>query len=116
MKAGNFTGITGFPNQDVAMWVTMGPITDRTRERLGSSDMAVVEFRKQMLKAVRAFQAGEPAIGTGDLAPSAEVCSFQAMVPKAIDWRSYAAQPVWDETDTQSEGFAGPSYAIDKQA
>jgi phthalate 4,5-dioxygenase oxygenase subunit len=59
MKAGNFTGITGFPNQDIAMWVTMGPIADRTHERLGASDMAVVEFRKQMLEAVRAFQAGE---------------------------------------------------------
>ena len=23
MKAGNFTGITDFPNQDVAMWVSM---------------------------------------------------------------------------------------------
>ena len=40
MKAGNFTGITGFPNQDVAMWVTMGPIADRTNDRLGASDMA----------------------------------------------------------------------------
>ncbi len=60
MKAGNFTGITGFPNQDIAMWVTMGPIADRTHERLGASDMAVVEFRKQMLEAVRAFQAGRP--------------------------------------------------------
>src|SRR6478735_1256366 len=65
MKAGNFTGITGFPNQDVAMWVTMGPIADRTHERLGASDVAIVEFRKQMVDAVRAFQQGKPAIGTG---------------------------------------------------
>ncbi|MCB2029786.1 MAG: Rieske 2Fe-2S domain-containing protein, partial [Rhodoferax sp.] len=34
MKAGNFTGITGFPNQDIAMWVTMGAIADRTHDRL----------------------------------------------------------------------------------
>ena len=42
MKAGNFTGITGFPNQDVAMWVTMGadhrphdrsPRRERSRDR-----------------------------------------------------------------------------------
>ena len=38
MKAGNFTGITGIPNQDIAMWETMGPIADRTSERLGASD------------------------------------------------------------------------------
>ncbi|MEI7447014.1 MAG: MarR family transcriptional regulator, partial [Burkholderiales bacterium] len=94
MKAGNFTGITGFPNQDVAMWVTMGPIADRTRERLGASDLAVVEFRRQMLGAVRAFAAGAPAIGTGEQRVPAEVCAFQAILPKADDWRAHAARPV----------------------
>ncbi|MDP3250492.1 MAG: Rieske 2Fe-2S domain-containing protein [Hydrogenophaga sp.] len=97
MKAGNFTGITGFPNQDVAMWVTMGSIADRTRDRLGASDLAVVEFRRQMLEAVRAFQEGGPAIGTGADAIPASVCAFQAVVPKAIDWRTYEAQHVWQQ-------------------
>lgn len=96
MKAGNFTGITGFPNQDVAMWVTMGPITNRSRDRLGSSDLAVVEFRKLMLKAVRAFQAGEPAIGTGTAAIPVDVCAFQAIVPKSTDWKEFKVKPVWD--------------------
>jgi phthalate 4,5-dioxygenase oxygenase subunit len=45
MKDGDFTGIRGIPNQDIAMWETMGPIADRTREKLGASDLAVVEFR-----------------------------------------------------------------------
>ena len=66
MKAGNFTGISGFPNQDVAMWLTMGPIADRSHDRLGASDLAIVEFRRQMLDAVQAFAKGEPAIGTGE--------------------------------------------------
>jgi phthalate 4,5-dioxygenase oxygenase subunit len=96
MKAGNFTGITGFPNQDIAMWVTMGKIADRTNDRLGASDLAVVEFRKQMLEAVKAFQQGEPAIGTGELAIPSEVCSFQAIIPKTIDWRAFQVKPVWD--------------------
>src|SRR5215470_9719623 len=50
MKLGNFTGIKGIPNQDIAMWETMGRtgISDRTKERLGASDVAVVEFRKLM--------------------------------------------------------------------
>jgi phthalate 4,5-dioxygenase oxygenase subunit len=94
MKAGNFTGITGFPNQDVAMWVTMGPIADRTRERLGASDLAVVEFRRQMIDAVRAVAAGAPAIGTGEQRVPAQVCAFQAILPKADDWRAHVAQPV----------------------
>jgi phthalate 4,5-dioxygenase len=94
MKAGNFTGITGFPNQDVAMWVTMGPIADRSADRLGASDLAVVEFRRQMLDAVRAFQNGDPAIGTGDAAIPSAVCAYQAIVPKSTDWREFKAQPV----------------------
>ena len=94
MKAGNFTGITGFPNQDVAMWLSMGAIADRTEDRLGASDLAIVEFRRQMLAAVKAFAAGAPAIGTGEAAIPPEVCAFQAIVPKATDWRAFAARPV----------------------
>jgi phthalate 4,5-dioxygenase len=109
MKAGNFTGITGFPNQDLAMWVTMGPIADRSADRLGASDLAIVEFRRQMLDAVRAFQKGEPAIGTGGLAIPRSVCAYQAIVPKTTDWREFAAQPV-------GGGPAGPelepSYSV----
>ena len=107
MKAGNFTGITGFPNQDIAMWVTMGPIADRTHERLGASDMAVVEFRKQMLEAVRAFQAGGAAIGTGALRIPSSVVAFQAIVPKSTDWRAYQASYVWDTREPALE----PSYS-----
>ncbi len=107
MKAGNFTGITGFPNQDVAMWVTMGPIADRTHDRLGASDLAIVEFRKQMLDAVRTFEQGAPAIGTGDAAIPASVCSFQAIVPKTTDWRLFEARSVWDTAEPALE----PSYS-----
>ena len=88
MQAGNFTGITGFPNQDIAMWVTMGPIADRSLERLGASDQAVVEFRKQMVAAATAFRDGKPAIGTGSAQVPQDTCSFQAVLPKTIDWRN----------------------------
>jgi len=108
MKAGNFTGITGFPNQDIAMWVTMGPIADRTHDRLGASDLAVVEFRRQMVAAVRDFAAGKPAIGTGDLAIPAKVCSFQAIVPKTVDWKAHDVKPVWETPGPVLE----PSYDV----
>lgn len=95
MKAGNFTGIKGFPNQDIAMWVTMGPIADRSNDRLGASDLAIVEFRRQMLEAVQEFSRGQPAIGTGDKQILPSVCSFQAIVPKTVDWRDFEAKPVY---------------------
>lgn len=110
MKAGNFTGIKGFPNQDVAMWVTMGLIADRTNDRLGASDIAVVEFRKQMLEAVRAFQKGEPAIGTNEGAIPKDVCAFQAIVPKTTDWREYQTTFVW--ADGIDRPNLEPSYSV----
>lgn len=88
MKAGNFTGIRGIPNQDIAMWLTMGPIADREKDVLGASDVAIVEFRRQMAQAAKDFQGGKPAIGTGEMRIPQGVRSYQQIVPKNTDWRS----------------------------
>ena len=89
MKAGNFTGISGIPNQDIAMWETMGPIADRSKEKLGASDVAVVEFRRLMVEAARAMRDGGPAIGTTEPhMPHATISSFEGVVPKTTNWRS----------------------------
>ncbi len=88
MKAGNFTGIKGFPNQDIAMWVTMGPIADRSRDVLGASDVAIAEFRRQMVDAARDVREGRPPIGTGADRIPAGVASCQKVVPKSVDWRT----------------------------
>jgi phthalate 4,5-dioxygenase oxygenase subunit len=106
MKAGNFTGVRGIPNQDMIMWVTMGPIADRSHDRLGASDLAIVEFRRCMMDALREFQESGRAIGTGTDAPPQGLCSYQAIVPKTTDWRTHEAQHVWDPAGPQLE----PSY------
>jgi phthalate 4,5-dioxygenase oxygenase subunit len=92
MREGNFTGIAGIPNQDIAMWTSMGPIIDRTREVLGASDVAVVEFRKLMIEAARAVQRGGPALGTVEpRVPYVDIASYQGIVPKTTDWRELGA-------------------------
>jgi len=92
MKLGDFTGIRGIPNQDIAMWETMGPIADRTRERLGASDLAVVEFRRLMIDAARQMREGKPAIGTTEpRIPHVSIRSFEGVVPKGTDWRTCGA-------------------------
>src|SRR5258707_11088446 len=53
MKRGDFTGIVGIPAQDMAMWESMGPIADRSRDHPGSSDVAGVQFRRMMVAAVK---------------------------------------------------------------
>ncbi len=92
MKLGSFTGICGIPNQDIAMWETMGPIVDRSRDRLGASDVAIVEFRRIMVEAARRVQAGEPAIGTTEpRTPHVALQGFEGVVPKSWDWRTSGA-------------------------
>jgi phthalate 4,5-dioxygenase oxygenase subunit len=87
MKEGDFTGIPGIPNQDIAMWVSMGPIVNRTDDILGASDLAIVEFRRVMVEAAQKVANGEPAIGTNPSIPQAKIASFQGVVPKESDWR-----------------------------
>ena len=89
MKQGNFTGIAGIPNQDIAMWEGMGPISDRSKERVGASDVAVVAFRRLMVEAARNVQNGGPAIGTGEPhVAHATISSYEGVVPKTTNWRS----------------------------
>jgi phthalate 4,5-dioxygenase oxygenase subunit len=89
MKRGDFTGIKGIPAQDMAMWESMGPITDRSEDNLGASDIAVIQFRRQMIAAARRFRDGGPAIGTAEpRIKQAQLSSFEGIVPKSTDWRT----------------------------
>jgi phthalate 4,5-dioxygenase oxygenase subunit len=92
MKSGNFTGIRGIPNQDIAMWESIGPIADRTNERLGASDIAIVQFRRLMIAAAQSHAEGGPPIGLMEpRVPQAKLRSFQGMVPKSDNWRTFGA-------------------------
>jgi len=88
MKLGNFTGIKGIPNQDIAMWVTQGPIADRSADVLGASDLAIVEFRRLMVDAAKKVAEGGKAIGTEEpRVRHATINSREGVFPKTTDWR-----------------------------
>jgi len=71
------------------MWESMGPITDRAQDNLGASDIAVIQFRRQMIAAARRFRDGGPAIGTTEpRIQQAQLSSFEGIVPKSTDWRT----------------------------
>jgi phthalate 4,5-dioxygenase oxygenase subunit len=103
MKLGNWTGIDGIPNQDIAMWETMGPIVDRSLDRLGASDLAVVEFRRQMVEAARAMQGGGPAIGrTLPHIPHVHLKAVEGVYPKTTDWRTLGVSEMEQRETEQS--------------
>ncbi len=71
------------------MWEGMGPITDRSQERLGSSDVAVAAFRRLMVEAARTIRDGGSALGTGEPhIAHASISSFEGVVPKTVNWRT----------------------------
>ena len=88
MRQGDFTGMKGIPTQDMAMWESMGPIADRSKDHPGSSDMAVVQFRRMMVAATKKFKEGGPALGSTSKVPQAKLASFEGIVPKSTDWRT----------------------------
>jgi phthalate 4,5-dioxygenase len=59
---GTYSGIPGIA-QDAMAQETMGPIYDRTQERLGTSDVMIIRTRRKLLDCVRALGKGAPAPG-----------------------------------------------------
>lgn len=63
----NFTGIVGVNTQDRALQETMGVIADRTQERLGTSDRAIIAMRKLLLESIKvAGDGGSPRGSQGE--------------------------------------------------
>ena len=57
-KETNYTGIHGIANQDAAVQESMGKRMNRSREHLGTSDSAVIAWRRLVMKLARDLQKG----------------------------------------------------------
>jgi phthalate 4,5-dioxygenase oxygenase subunit len=55
----SYCGIEGIGSQDAALQESMGPIADRTKERLVSSDNGIIMARRRLLKAVQDLTADD---------------------------------------------------------
>jgi len=55
----SFSGIKGIQAQDMAMIETMGPICNRAREHLGTSDTAIISMRRRLLRLARELENGD---------------------------------------------------------
>lgn len=59
MRDGHFTGFgDNLLEEDIVVQVSMGPIVDRTREHPSSSDVAIVQARMMLLRALRNYETG----------------------------------------------------------
>ncbi len=107
MRRGDFTGIQGIPTQDMAMWESMGPIADRSRDKPGQSDTAVVQFRRMMVAEAKKVKEGGAAIGTVEpRIPHVHLASFEGVVPKSVDWKTLGSGAQGESQQDQSQGSA----------
>jgi nitrite reductase/ring-hydroxylating ferredoxin subunit len=86
-KKETFTGIEGINTQDHAVQESMGPIVNRTKEHLGTSDKAVIAARRSLLQAVRTVQEGHTPPGAGDSYYS--IRAIERVLPPSADWRQH---------------------------
>jgi len=85
-KTVSFTGIGSIHLQDQAVTESMGPVYDRTREHLGTSDAMVIRTRKRLLDAARALRdRGQIPPGVDDPGVYA-VRSGGVVLPRGADW------------------------------
>jgi phthalate 4,5-dioxygenase oxygenase subunit len=84
----------------MAMWESMGPISDRSQDHPGASDLAVAQFRRLLVAALKKFQEGGPALGTTEKIAYGSLASFEGVVPKTTDWRTLGG----GATEERSEG------------
>ncbi len=82
----SFTGIDGIPVQDMMATESMGPIYDRSKEHLGTSDAMIIRTRRRLIEAARRFDA------TGETPPGVDnpeifrVRAGGVILPNDADW------------------------------
>jgi hypothetical protein len=88
-----FTGIAGVNTQDFALQIGMGPVVDRSREALGSTDHAIQAARRLLVDAMEDVKNERPLKGT-DPESYARVRAADLLVPRGTDWRDVSKESV----------------------
>jgi phthalate 4,5-dioxygenase oxygenase subunit len=86
---------TGFPQhigtEDFAMFISQGPIHDRTDEQLCTADGAVIRVRQLLLKSAREYMQGKtPTLAGHPELDYRTIRSIGGLIPAGGNWRSFA--------------------------
>jgi phthalate 4,5-dioxygenase oxygenase subunit len=97
MKSGqSFSGLRGVQVQDHAVQESMGAIYDRRREHLGTSDVAVIRWRRLMLDSLRRFEEGGIPAGLERSVPYRRLKGEERIIPIEEPWQvvgAFAGEP-----------------------
>jgi phthalate 4,5-dioxygenase len=89
MKRGtSFSGLRGVQMEDAVVQESMGPIYDRSKEHLGSSDIAVVRMRRLMLQSLRSFtENAQPPLGLTAPVAYSQLRAEEKIIPLGTAWK-----------------------------
>ena len=98
-KAGlTYSGVEGIGMQDASLQESMGPIQDRTREQLVSTDNGIIMTRRALLKAARANREGKPLPGLKAAEQTVRSCSIE--LPTELHYAEGARHGLFAPPDT----------------
>ncbi|MFT4081138.1 MAG: Rieske 2Fe-2S domain-containing protein [Nocardioides sp.] len=83
----SFSGMTGNQVEDLGVQESMGRIEDRTREHLGTSDLAIIRMRRLVLEAARRHQRGERPLGLDKPYDYSQIRAGEELIGPDDDWR-----------------------------
>jgi phthalate 4,5-dioxygenase len=87
-KTQTYTGIEGINTQDMALQEGMGPIVDRSKEHLGTSDRAIIAMRQLLIEGMLDVEQGRAPRGT-DPAAYRAVRAVDKLIPLDADWHEF---------------------------
>ncbi|HLH78624.1 MAG TPA: Rieske 2Fe-2S domain-containing protein [Candidatus Binataceae bacterium] len=90
MREGSWSGFSFLRFEDFAVAIAQGPIVDRSREYLGSSDTSINRARRMLLEAVRRHAKGEPTVGLQQPIRWDTLEAQDAIIAADADWRAVA--------------------------
>lgn len=86
--SGHWTGMPGLIYEDFVVEESMGPIVDRTKEYLGSSDALIVRVRRELLKMARDHEARRALAGPPPDLDYAAIRARNTMLAAGANWRT----------------------------
>jgi phthalate 4,5-dioxygenase oxygenase subunit len=88
----SFSGMSGVQVEDLGVQESMGPVYDRSKEHLGTSDVAVIRMRRLMIEAARALQRGDPeVVGLNDQFGYDRIWGWEKALDPTEAWRTVTA-------------------------
>ena len=112
-RDGSYTGIQGIPVQDQAVTESMGPIVDRTKEHLGTSDRMIMLTRRRLMRAAAALRDhGTLPPEVDDVEAYHNVRAGFTVLPREQDWLDHYNE----RRLTWSKGSAQPIERMHRRA